>query len=347
MQFTAEQIATLLDGKVEGNPDATVSQLAKIEEGKEGTLSFLSNPKYENYLYDTQSSIVIVNADLVLQRSVTATLIRVKDAYSSFSELLKVYHAMLNDREGREDNVFVHESVTVGEGGYIGAFSYLSKGVKIGNNVKIYPGVYIGDNTVIEDNSVLYAGVKVYHDCKIGKNVIIHSGVVIGSDGFGFAPQKDGSYEKVPQIGNVVIEENVEIGANTVIDRATLGSTVIKAGVKLDNLIQIAHNVEIGTNTVIAAQTGVSGSTKVGKQVILGGQVGLVGHINIADGSQVQAQSGINRSIKEANAKWGGTPAGPYTGQLRSQVIYTRLPELEKRVVELENIIKELKKVNI
>jgi len=187
-----------------------------------------------------------------------------------------------------------------------------------------------------EDNSVLYAGVKVYHDCKIGKNVIIHSGVVIGSDGFGFAPQKDGSYEKVPQIGNVVIEENVEIGANTVIDRATLGSTVIKAGVKLDNLIQIAHNVEIGTNTVIAAQTGVSGSTKVGKQVILGGQVGLVGHINIADGSQVQAQSGINRSIKEANAKWGGTPAGPYTGQLRSQVIYTRLPELEKRVVELE-----------
>jgi len=347
MQFTAEQIATLLNGEVEGNPDAAVSQLAKIEEGKEGTLSFLSNPKYENYLYDTQSSIVIVNADLVLQRAVTATLIRVKDAYSSFSELLKVYHSMLNDREGREENAFVHDSVTIGEGGYIGSFSYLSKGVKIGNNVKIYPGVYIGDNTIVEDNAILYPGVKVYHDCRVGANTIIHSNVVIGSDGFGFAPQKDGSYEKVPQIGNVVIEENVEIGANTVIDRATLGSTVIKAGVKLDNLIQIAHNVEIGTNTVIAAQTGVSGSTKVGKQVILGGQVGLVGHITIADGSQVQAQSGINRSIKEANAKWGGTPAGPYTGQLRSQVIYTRLPELEKRIGELEKIIKELKKVNI
>lgn len=347
MQFTAEQIATLLNGKVEGNPDAAVSQLAKIEEGKEGTLSFLSNPKYEHYLYDTQSSIVIVNADLILQRAVTATLIRVKDAYSSFSELLKVYHSMLYDRTGREEGAIVHESATIGEGGYIGSFAYLSKGVTIGNNVKIYPRVYIGDNVSIGDNSILYPGVTIYHDCVIGENVMIHSGAVVGSDGFGFAPQKDGSYEKVPQIGNVIVENNVEIGSNTVIDRATLGSTVIKAGVKLDNLIQIAHNVEIGTNTVIAAQTGISGSTKVGKQVILGGQVGIVGHINIADGSQVQAQSGINRSMKEANAKWGGSPATSYTSQLRSQVVYTRLPELEKRVIELENIIKELKKVNI
>lgn len=342
MQFTAEQIATFLNGTVEGNPSVIVTQLAKIEEGKEGELSFLSNSKYEHYLYDTRSSIVIVDAKLVLQRPVSATLIRVQDPYSSFSELLKIYHSLLTDREGREDHAFIHETVTIGEGGYIGAFVYLSKGVRIGKNVKIYPNVYIGDNVIVGDNSVIYPRVTVYHDCSIGSNVIIHSGAVIGSDGFGFAPQKDGSYEKVPQIGNVIIEDNVEVGANTVIDRATLGSTVIKSGVKLDNLIQIAHNVEIGSNTVIAAQTGISGSTKVGKQVVLGGQVGLVGHINIADGTQVQAQSGINRSIKEINSKWGGTPASHYTSQLRSQVVYTRLPELEKRIIELEKIIIEL-----
>lgn len=347
MQFTAEQIATLLKGKVEGNPEAAVSQLAKIEEGSDGTLSFLSNPKYEHFLYETKSSIVIINADLVLQKPVTATLIRVDDAYSSFSELLKIYHSMRTDHEGRDEQVFVHETAVIGEGGYIGAFAYLGKGVQIGNNVKIYPRVYLGENVIIGDNTILFPGVTVYYDCVVGTNVIIHSGVVIGSDGFGFAPQLNGTYEKVPQIGNVIIEDNVEIGANTVVDRATLGSTVIKSGVKLDNLIQIAHNVEIGVNTVIAAQTGVSGSTKVGKQVILGGQVGIVGHINIADGTQVQAQSGVNRSIKQSNTKWGGTPASTYTSQLRSQVIYSRLPELEKRLVELENIIKEFKKVNI
>lgn len=342
MQFTAEQIATFLNGTVEGNPEAVVSQLAKIEDGQEGALSFLSNSKYEHYLYDTNSSVVIVDTNLVLQRAVTTTLIRVQDPYTSFSELLKVYHSLLTDRAGREEQSYIHETVTIGEGGYIGAFVYLSKGVRIGNNVKIYPHVYIGDNVVIGDDTVVFPHVTIYHDCSVGSNVLIHSGAVIGSDGFGFAPQKDGSYEKVPQIGNVLIEDRVEIGANTVIDRATLGSTVIKSGVKLDNLIQIAHNVEIGINTVIAAQTGVSGSTKVGKQVVLGGQVGLVGHINIADGIQVQAQSGINRSLKEVNTKWGGTPATNYTSQLRSQVVYTRLPELEKRIVELEKIIKEL-----
>lgn len=347
MQFTAEQIATLLNGKVEGNPESVVSQLAKIEEGTEGALSFLSNPKYEQYIYETKSSIVIVNADLVLQRPVYTTLIRVENAYTSFSELLKIYHSLRIERSGREEQSFVHDQAIIGDGGYIGAFAYISKGVKVGNNVKIYPRVYLGENVKIGDNSILFPGVTVYYDCILGSNVIVHSGVVVGSDGFGFAPQADGSYEKVPQIGNVIIEDNVEIGANTVIDRATLGSTVIKEGVKLDNLIQIAHNVEIGSNTVIAAQTGISGSTKVGKQVILGGQVGVVGHINIADGSQVQAQSGINRSIKESNSKWGGTPATTYTSQLRSQVIYTKLPELEKRIIELENIIKELNKVNI
>lgn len=347
MQFTAEQIATILNGKVEGNPDAAVSHLAKIEEGTAGTLSFLANPKYETYLYETKSSIVIVNEDLVLQKAVSTTLIRVKDAYSAFSELLKLYHAIRTEREGREEQVFVHESATIGEGGYIGAFAYLSKGVQVGNNVKIFPRVYIGEDVIIGDDTILYPGVTIYHDCIIGANVIIHSGAVIGSDGFGFAPQADGTYDKVPQIGNVILEDNVEIGSNTVIDRATLGSTIIHKGVKLDNLIQIAHNVVIGANTVVAAQAGISGSTKIGKQVILGGQVGVVGHISIADGVQVQAQSGINKTIKESNSKWNGSPITPYTSQLRSQVVYSRLPELEKRILQLENIIKELTKVNI
>lgn len=341
MQFTAEQIATLLNGKVEGNPEAAVSQLAKIEEGFEGALSFLSNRKYENYLYDTLSSIVIVNNDLVLQKPVKATLIRVEDAYTSFSELLKVYNAMRLERSGREENSFVHQTAEIGKDGYIGAFAYISKDVKIGDNVKIYPHVYIGDNVRIGDNVVLYPGVIIYHDCVLGNHITIHSGSVIGSDGFGFAPQADGSYEKVPQIGNVILEDNIEIGANTVVDRATLGSTVVRKGVKLDNLIQVAHNAEIGKNTVIAAQSGISGSSKVGEQVVLGGQVGVVGHISIANGSQVQAQSGINRSIKEENKKWGGTPVAPFTSQLRSQVVYTRLPELEKRIAELEKMLKD------
>lgn len=347
MQFTAEQIATLLNGQVEGNPETVVSQLSKIEEGVEGSLSFLSNPKYEQYLYDTSSSIVIVNADLVLQRSVKATLIRVENAYTSFTELLKIYNSLRFDKKGIEEQVFVHDTAKVGDSVYIGAFAYISKGVKLGDNVKIYPRVFIGENVTIGDNTILFPGVTIYHDCVVGSNVIIHSGTVVGSDGFGFAPQKDGSYDKIPQIGNVIIEDNVEIGANTVVDRATLGSTIIRAGVKLDNLIQVAHNVEIGSNTVIAAQTGISGSTKIGERVILGGQVGVVGHISIANGSQVQAQSGINRNIKNENAKWGGTPITPYTSQLRSQVIYAKLPDLEKRIVELENIIKDLNKVNI
>lgn len=343
MQFTAEQIATIIGGKIEGDSSVSVSQLAKIEEGIDGALSFLANPKYENHLYDTKSSIVIVNEDLVLQKEVSSTLIRVKDAYSSFSELLKMYESFRNERSGREDPVYIHESVEIGEGGYIGAFSYMGKGVKIGNNVKIYPRVYLGENVKIGDNSTLFPGVTVYFDCIIGENVVIHSGVVVGSDGFGFAPQKDGTYDKVPQIGNVIIEDNVEIGANTVIDRATFGATIIRKGVKLDNLIQIAHNVEIGSNTVIAAQTGISGSTKIGEHVILGGQVGVVGHIQIADGTQVQAQSGINKNIKDKNLKLGGSPATSYTSQLRSQVVYSKLPELERRLIELEKKLNDNK----
>lgn len=339
MQFSANQIATLLNGAVEGNPDIEVSQLAKIEEGGPGDLSFLSNPKYESYIYTTNASIVIVNADLVLTDSVKATLIRVKNAYSAFTSLLTIYNQLKLDRKGIEQPSFISESATLGGDPYVGAFAYIGKDVKVGDNVKIYPHVYIGDNVSIGDNTTFFPGVKIYHDCVIGKDVTVHGGCVIGSDGFGFAPQEDGSYAKVPQIGNVVVEDQTEIGANTVIDRATMGSTVIRKGVKLDNLIQIAHNVEIGTNTVIAAQTGIAGSTRIGDHVVLGGQVGVVGHIQIAAGTQVQAQSGINRTVKQPNTKLGGSPATAYSSQLRSQVIYARLPELERRLAQLEQLL--------
>ncbi|HMR18642.1 MAG TPA: UDP-3-O-(3-hydroxymyristoyl)glucosamine N-acyltransferase [Sphingobacterium sp.] len=344
MQFSAEQIAGLLSGKVEGNPHAVATHLSKIEEGVEGSLSFVSNPKYEHFLYFTQASIVIVDESLVLQKPIDTTLIRVPNSYSAFTQLLKIYQNYKTERVGREPGFFIHETAEIGEGGYIGSHAYIGKEARIGNHVSIYPNVYIGDNVQIGDYTVLYPNVTIYYDCVIGRNVIIHAGAVIGSDGFGFAPQKDGSYDKIPQIGNVILEDDVEIGANTVIDRATMGSTVIRQGVKLDNLIQIAHNVEIGEHSVIAAQSGVSGSTKVGKHVILGGQVGIVGHITIADGSQVQAQSGINRSIDVSNAKWGGTPAAPYTGELRSRVLYAKLPELEKRIIQLEEKLKNNEK---
>ena len=336
MQFNAQQIATLLKGTVEGNSDLIVNKLSKIEESDTSSLTFLANPKYEHFIYTIEAGIIVINEDLVLQKPVKSTLIRVKNAYSAFTELLNLYTELKNDKKGIEEPVFIHESVQIGDNPYIGAFSYIGKNVKIGNDVKIYPQVFIGDNVEIGDKVTIFPGVKIYEECKIGNRVAIHSGTVIGSDGFGFAPQENGTYEKVPQIGNVIIEEDVEIGANTVIDRATLGSTIIRKGVKLDNLIQIAHNVEIGKNTVIAAQTGVSGSTKVGEQVVLGGQVGVVGHITIAKGTQVQAQSGINKSLKEENKKWGGSPAFPYNNELRSQVLYSKLPELEKRLAALE-----------
>lgn len=341
MQFSAEQIANLLNGKVEGNPDAVVTQLSKIEEGTEGSLSFVSNPKYEHYLYSTQSSIVIIDDKLSLLKEVLPTLIRVPDAYLAFTQLLKVYQSYKTGRSGREPGSYIHETAQIGEGGYIGAHAYLGKDVRIGKNVTIYPNVYVGDNVQIGDNCLIYPNVAIYYDCIVGADVVVHAGAVIGSDGFGFAPQKDGSYDKIPQIGNVIIEDSVEVGANTVIDRATMGSTVIRKGVKLDNLIQIAHNAEVGQNSVIAAQTGISGSTKVGKQVVLGGQVGVVGHISIADGTQVQAQSGINRSISVEKGKWGGTPAAPFTAELRSRVLYSKLPELEKRILELEKKLKD------
>ncbi|NCD69460.1 UDP-3-O-(3-hydroxymyristoyl)glucosamine N-acyltransferase [Mucilaginibacter agri] len=347
MQFSAIEIGLLLNGTVEGNPQAIVNQLAKIEEAKAGSLSFLANPKYEQYLYTTQASVVIVNNDLVLTEPVNATLVRVENAYSAFSILLEKYNTIKLNKTGIEQPSFIHPSAQLGSNVYIGAFSYVGPNVKIGDNSKIYPNTYLADNVTIGNNTTLFPAVKVYFDCIIGNNVIIHSGTIIGSDGFGFAPNTDGTYTKVAQIGNVVIEDDVEIGSNTTIDRATMGSTIISKGVKLDNLIQIAHNVEIGPNTVVAAQTGISGSSKIGENVIIGGQAGVVGHISIAKGSQIQAQSGIGRSITEEGKKWAGSPAVPYANNMRSQVVINRLPELEKKINELEKLIAELRNISI
>lgn len=341
MQFTARDICLLLNGTIEGDPSVTVNRLAKIEEATTGALSFLANPKYEGFLYTTAASAVIINKDQVLAEPVSATLIRVDNAYSAFAILLEKYNSIKLNKTGIEQPSFIHPTAKVGDNAYIGAFAYIGPGVTLGNNCKIYPNVYIADNVTLGNNVTLFPGVVVYFDCVIGNNVIIHSGAIIGADGFGFAPNADGSYNKISQIGNVVIEDDVEIGSNTTIDRATMGSTIIRKGVKLDNLIQIAHNVEIGANTVIAAQTGISGSTKINENVILGGQVGVVGHITIAKGSQVQAQSGISRSIIEEGKKWMGTPATKYNDHMRSQVVVQRLPELEKRILELEKTVKE------
>jgi UDP-3-O-[3-hydroxymyristoyl] glucosamine N-acyltransferase len=342
MQFTANEINFLLDGELVGNPDVKVSQLAKIEEAKEGSLSFLANPKYEAFLYTTQASVVIVNEDLKIDKPVNSTLIKVKDAYSSFSVLLEKYNSIRNQKVGIEQPSFIHPEAKIGKDVYVGAFAYIGAGVVIGDYTKIYPQAYIADGVTIGDNCNLQSGVKVYHDCTLGNGVIIHANTVIGSDGFGFAPQADGSYVKVSQIGNVIIEDDVEIGANTCIDRATMGSTIIKKGVKLDNLIQIAHNVEIGKNTVIASQTGVSGSAKIGESNVIGGQVGVVGHVTLAKGTQIQAKSGINKSIEVENKKWGGAPAQTYQNYMRSQVVIQRLPEMERKIDELQKLLAEL-----
>lgn len=344
MQFTAQQLASMLNGTVEGDPSVQVSQLGKIEEAQSGSLSFLANPKYEQYLYTTEASAVIINNDQVLAEPVKATLIRVDNAYTAITVLLEMYNTIKHNKKGIEEPSFIHPSAIIGEDVYIGAFAYIGPNVKIGNNCKIYPQTYIADDVELADNVTLYAGVRIYFDCKIGNNVIIHSGTIIGADGFGFAPVGDGTYSKIAQIGNVVIEDDVEIGSNTTIDRATMGSTIIRKGVKLDNLIQVAHNVEIMSNTVVAAQTGISGSTKIGENCIIGGQVGIVGHITVAKGSQVQAQSGISRTLADEGRKWMGSPAQPYANHMRSQIVINRLPDLEKKVNELEKIITELKK---
>ena len=346
MEFKASMIAGFLHGEVEGNPDIAVSTFAKIEEGHPGALSFLANPKYEKYLYETDSSIVIVNKSQKLEHPVKCTLIRVDDAYQSFASLLDLYQSAQQEKIGREEPVFVASTAKLGENIFLGAFAYVADNAVIGNNVKIYPQVFVGENVIIGDNTVLYPGVKIYHDCKVGNDCVIHSGVVIGADGFGFAPQTDTDFKKVPQIGNVVIEDRVEIGANTCIDRATMGSTILRKGVKLDNLIQIAHNVEIGENTVVAAQTGISGSCKIGKNCMFAGQVGLAGHISIADGVKIGAQSGLNASIKKPGSTLLGSPVMDYQDCLKSYVLTRRLPDLKKRIDELEREVKRLNTEN-
>lgn len=344
MQFTAQQIATLIQGRLEGDPDAKVSNVAKIEEADTGSLSFIANPKYEEFIYTSKASIVIVNETLELSQPVGPTLIRVKDAYSGFAFLLEKYNEIISGgaKTGIEQPSYVAATASIAPDVYIGAFTYIGENAVIGKGVKIYPGCYIGNNVVLKDNTKIYSGVKIYDECRLGCNVVIHSGTVIGGDGFGFAPQNDGTYKKIPQIGNVIIEDDVEIGANTTVDRATMGSTVIKKGVKLDNLIMIAHNVEIGENTVIAAQTGISGSTKVGKNCVIGGQVGIVGHIHIADGTRINAQSGLSKSVANTFTTLNGTPAFEYKSSLKSQAIFRNLPELQHRLQKLEEMVQEL-----
>jgi UDP-3-O-[3-hydroxymyristoyl] glucosamine N-acyltransferase len=342
MTFSALQIAALINGKTEGDANASVNSFGKIEEAQIGQLAFLANPKYEEYLYSTKASVIIINESLELKQSISATLIRVPDAYTAFATLLGKYQQMMQQQlVGVQQPVYISSTAYYGQNVYLGAFAYLGENVKVGNNAKIYPNVYLGENVKVGDNSIIHPGVKIYHDCIVGNNVVIHAGTVIGSDGFGFAPQTDGSFQKVPQIGNVLIEDNVEIGANTTIDRATMGSTIIRSGAKLDNLVQIAHNVEVGNSTVIAALAGVSGSTKIGKGVMIGGQAGLAGHLQIDDGSKINAQAGLGKSLK-AGSSVTGTPAYDYNKAIRSQAVARNLPEMEKRIKELEALVKQL-----
>ena len=343
VSFTAQQIALLVQGKIEGEATAVVEQFGKIESAMPGEISFLANPKYEDFLYTTKASVIIVNETLVLKKKIAATLIRVPDAYAAFATLLTKYQEMKNENlVGIQSPSFIASTAKLGEQNFVAAFAYIGENVKTGNNVKIFPSAVIGENVSIGNNVTIHAGVIIYSDCVLGNNITIHAGSIIGSDGFGFAPNADGSYQKIPQLGNVIIEDDVEIGSNTTIDRATIGSTIIKKGVKIDNLIQIAHNVEIGENTVIAAQVGISGSTKIGKGVMMGGQSGTIGHIVIADGIKIAARTGITKDFKEAGITLSGYPAREQSAFLRAQVAQKNLPALEKRVKELEIMVQQL-----
>lgn len=341
MEFSAVQIATFLSGTVEGDPEVKVYNVAKIEEGAPGMLSFLANPKYSQYLYTTKSSIVLINNDFELQGEVTATLIRVPDAYAAFAQLLGLYQQFMQSKTGVSSLAFISKDATYGDDVYIGEFAFIGERVKIGNRVKIYPQAYIGDDAVIGDDTIVYAGAKLYAQTVVGKSCILHSGCVIGADGFGFAPQEDGSYKKIPQIGNVSIGDNVEIGANTCVDCATMGSTRIHNGVKLDNLIQVAHNVELGNNTAMAAQTGVSGSTKIGANCIVAGQVGIAGHLHIANNTKIGAQSGIISNIKREGEEVMGSPVMPVKDFLRMSIHLRQMDKLVRRVEELEKKLNE------
>lgn len=340
MKFTAEQIAGILEGDVVGNPEAEVHTLAKIEEGIEGSLTFLANPKYSPYIYTTKATITIVNRTFEPESELSTTLIKVDDAYQSFSKLLEYYNQVKLMKSGIEQPSVLSDNVEYGEGLYLGSFCYIGKNVKIGNNVKIYPNSFVGDNVTIGDNCILFAGVRVYSETVMGDNCTIHSGAIIGSDGFGYAPNEEGEYHKVPQIGNVILEDNVDVGACTTIDRATLGSTVIKKGVKLDNQIQIAHNVVIGENTVIASQTGIAGSTKIGKSCIIGGQVGIVGHITIGNNVRIQAQSGVSKNLADGETVQG-TPSLGYSDFNKSYVHFKNLPKIVADVEDIKQQIKQ------
>lgn len=343
LSFTAQQIALLVQGKIEGEATAVVEKFGKIESAMPGEISFLANPKYEDFLYTTKASVIIVNESLVLKKKIGATLIRVSDAYAAFATLQTKYQEMKNENlVGIQSPSFIASTAKLGEQNFVAAFAYIGENVKTGNNVKIFPNAVIGENVSIGNNVTIHAGVIIYSDCVLGNNITIHSGSIIGSDGFGFAPNADGSYQKIPQLGNVIIEDDVEIGSNTTIDRATIGSTIIKKGVKIDNLIQIAHNVEIGENTVIAAQVGISGSTKIGKGVMMGGQSGTIGHIVIADGIKIAARTGITKDFKQAGITLSGYPAREQSAFLRAQVAQKNLPALEKRVKELEIMVQQL-----
>ena len=340
MKLTVKQIAEILSGKVIGKDSINISGVAKIEEAISGTITFLSNPKYAPYIYQTKASAVIVNNTFVPENPIKATLIKVDDAYQAFSKIISRFNNESSDKKGIEKYSYIDETATVGKDCYIGAFAYIGKNCNVGNNVKIYPQCFIGDNAVIGDGTILSSGVKVYSHCVVGKNCVLHASVIIGSDGFGFAPVTNGTFKKVAQTGNVILEDNIEIGANTTIDRATIGSTIIRNGVKLDNLIQIAHNVEVGENTVIAAQTGVAGSTKIGKNCMIGGQVGIVGHITIADNTKIGAQSGISGNVDIEGSALLGSPAIQIKDHIKSFVVFKKLPDLEKRVMELEKVEK-------
>jgi len=344
MEFTAATIAGFLNGEIEGNPDIKVNTIAKIEEGQPGALSFLANPKYEHYIYETKSSIVLVNKSFVPSANIEATLIKVENSYEAFASLLRLVDQARPRKKGIHATAIIETTAKIGSDVFIGPFTYVGENCIIGDGCSIYPHVYIGDNTKLGKNCTVNPGVKIYHDCIIGESCIIHAGTVIGSDGFGFAPQSESEFMKIPQLGNVVLEDHVEIGANVTIDRATIGSTIIRKGVKLDNLIQIAHNVEVGENSVMAAQTGISGSTKVGKNCMFGGQVGLAGHLKIANGTKIGAQGGILGDVKEENTAIIGSPAIEVKQFLRSSVIFKKLPEMKIKIDSLEKEIESLKK---
>jgi len=342
MEFTAKQIAELIQGRIEGDENAVVNTFAKIEEGKKGANSFLSNPKYTHYVYDTESSVVLIDEEVELEKPINATLIRVKNAYECVAKLLQMYDAMKPKKSGIDPLAFISSKAKEGENCYIGAFAYIGDGVEIGDGCQIYPHAVIYDNAKVGNNCIIYPNVSIYHDCRLGNNVTIHSGSVIGANGFGFAPTPDG-FDKIPQIGIVTIEDNVEIGANTCIDRSTMGSTYIRKGAKLDNLIQVAHNAEVGQNTVMAAQVGIAGSTKVGNWCMFGGQVGIAGHLNIADGTQVGAQAGITNSIKKAEAPILGSPAIDAKAYMKSYAVFRRLPDIYQQLSALKKEVEQLK----